>query len=66
MTGPNDIQRETLSVREAAKILGISPKAAYQAAKRRQIPVIHIGGRILVIKAELEQMIGKRAASTIR
>ncbi len=45
--------RATYGVQEAAKILGIGRNAAYEAARRGEIPTIKIGGRILVPKAAL-------------
>lgn len=40
--------RETVSVPEAGQILGIGRGAAYQAASRGDLPVIKVGGRLLV------------------
>jgi excisionase family DNA binding protein len=51
--------RATYGVQEAAKILGIGRNAAYEAARRGEIPTIRIGGRILVPKAALESMLEK-------
>jgi excisionase family DNA binding protein len=58
---------ETISVRETARRLGISPALAYQAARRRELPVIRIGKRYLVLRAQLEGMLagaGKGAEVT--
>lgn len=52
-----DGQRETLSIVEAAKILGVGRNQAYEAARRGQIPVIRIGSRLLVPVAALERML---------
>ena len=51
--------RATYCVQEAAKILGIGRNAAYEAARRGEIPTIRIGGRILVPKAALDNMLEK-------
>ena len=49
---------------DAAERLGIGKNAAYAAAKNGEIPVIRIGGRVLVITAALERMLqGGRPAS---
>jgi len=48
---------QTLSVEEAAKVLGIGITTAYAAVKRREIPSIRIGGRLLVPKPALERML---------
>jgi Helix-turn-helix domain len=52
---------ETVPVWEAARILGISREAAYQAVNRKPpaIPCIRIGRRILVPVAKLNEMLGK-------
>ncbi len=52
----------TASIDEAAKILGISRGGAYAAAKRKELPVIKIGKRLLVPRAALERMLGRNAA----
>jgi excisionase family DNA binding protein len=48
---------QTLSVEEAAEILGISRASAYAAAKRREIPTIRIGRRLLVPIGSFERML---------
>ena len=48
----------TLTVEEAAKILGVSRGVAYEGVKTGEIPSIRIGRRILVPKAELDKMLG--------
>jgi hypothetical protein len=52
---------ETVPVWEAARILGISRKRAYQAVNENPpaIPCIRIGKRILVPLAKLNEMLGK-------
>jgi excisionase family DNA binding protein len=49
--------RETLTVEETADRLGISRALAYKAARRGELPIIRIGRRYLVLKAELERML---------
>jgi excisionase family DNA binding protein len=51
-------QRETLSVVEAAEILGISRSSAFHAASKGELPVIRIGKRLLIPRAALERMLG--------
>jgi excisionase family DNA binding protein len=50
---------ETVTVETAARILGISRMAAYQAVNEKppQIPCIRIGRRILVPLAQLRAML---------
>jgi excisionase family DNA binding protein len=48
-------ERKTLSVKEAAKVLGVGVNQAYEAIHRGEIPAVRIGKRILVPVAALEQ-----------
>jgi excisionase family DNA binding protein len=50
---------QTLTVPEAAKVLGIGRNQAYEAARRRQLPTIRIGKRLLVPRAALERLLGE-------
>jgi len=49
--------RHVVTVIEAALMLRISRGAAYAAARRREIPTIRIGRRLLVPLAALERML---------
>jgi excisionase family DNA binding protein len=55
-------QRLTMTVEEAAVVLGISRASAYQAVSRGEIPCIRIGRRILVPKVALERLLESAAA----
>jgi len=48
MSGPSESASLTMTVDEAARILGISRNSAYEAVRRNQIPSIRIGRRILI------------------
>lgn len=48
---------ETISVEEAGQRLGIGRNSAYEAARRREIPTIRIGRRMLVPLAAFERML---------
>jgi excisionase family DNA binding protein len=49
----------TISVEEAARLLGISRGLAYEAARRGDIPVIRLGRRrLLVPRARLLELVG--------
>jgi excisionase family DNA binding protein len=50
-------ERLTLTVEEAATLLGISRAFAYEAVGRGEIPSIRIGRRILVPKAALRRLL---------
>lgn len=52
----------TLSIPEAAQLLGISKNLAYEAAARGEIPTVKIGRRVLVPRAGLNRLLGAEAA----
>lgn len=47
--------RLTLTITEAGQMAGLGRSAAYQAAKTGEMPVIRIGGRLLVSRAAWEK-----------
>ena len=51
------MEPKTVSVPEAGKWLGISRNAAYEAARRGEIPVIRIGRLLRVPVVALERML---------
>ena len=51
--------RRTVTVEQAATILGISRTSAFEAVHRGQIPSLRIGRRIVVPVAALERMLGE-------
>lgn len=51
------MEKKTLTIPEAAKVLGIGRSAAYEAARTGQIPTIKIGKRILVPVTALELLL---------
>ncbi len=53
----NRTERQTLTIPEAAKVLGIGRNQAYEAAKRGDIVTIKIGKRLLVPTAALERQL---------
>lgn len=54
-------QKRTLTVPEAAKIVGISPSKMYQLVKVKGFPTIMIGTRILVSAKGLEEWLDEQA-----
>jgi len=48
----------TLSVEQAAKVLGIGRVKAYNAVNRGQLPSIRLGRTILIPKAALRKLLG--------
>jgi excisionase family DNA binding protein len=53
--------KKTVTVAEAAELLGISRASAYEGIHTGQIPSIRIGYRILVPLASLNRMLGGTA-----
>ena len=47
----------TLTIREASALLGISSNSGYAAAQRGELPVLRFGGRILVSRPALDEML---------
>lgn len=53
-----DDTRRTLTVEEAAKLLGIGRSLAYELARRGELPgALRLGGRIIVSRAALERFL---------
>ena len=48
----------TVTISEAARMIGISRSAGYRAAHKGEIPTIRIGGRLLVPVAKLRSLLG--------
>ena len=61
-------ETETVSLTEAAARLGISVSAAYKqaAAGTFAVPVIRSGGRRLVVRAALDELLSGRSAQVPR
>ncbi len=53
----NPPQKETHTVPVAGEILGIGKNAAYEAARKGEIPTIRIGRRLLVPKLALKRLL---------
>jgi len=51
------VDRATYTVPEAAQRMGISRNSAYEAARRGDIPVVKIGGRVLVPRVAFEKLL---------
>ena len=52
-----DLNRRTFTIQEAATVLGLGRSAAYDAARRGDLPVIRIGHRLLVSRAVLDRLL---------
>ena len=55
---PDPRQQPTITVKQAAALLGISERSAYEAAHRGEIPVIRLGRRMTVPTVFVLRMIG--------
>jgi excisionase family DNA binding protein len=51
------MEKQTVSVAEAAEILGLGRNTGYDAVRRGEIPVIKIGKRLLVPKPALDRLL---------
>jgi len=51
------MERQTVTVEEAAQILGIGRSSAYEAVRRGDLPVIRIGRRYVVPRLALEWLL---------
>lgn len=50
-------QSLTLTIPQAAELLGISVSKAYEAAKAGDLPTVKLGARVLVSRRRLEELI---------
>jgi excisionase family DNA binding protein len=57
------MDKKTMSVSEAGKVLGIGRSAAYEAARSGQLPTIRIGRRILVPLVAFERLLEQAGKS---
>ena len=53
MSNTSNTQAETLTVRRAAQMLGMSRMGVYRAVRRGEIKATRIGSRILILKRPL-------------
>ena len=58
MTNLDPAMNPTMTVEEAAGVLGIARASAYLAAQTGDLPTIRVGRRILVPTASLRRMLG--------
>ena len=52
-----DSEPLTMSVPEAGRLLGLSRNTAYEAARRREIPVLQFGRKLRVPRVALERLL---------
>lgn len=51
------MEKLVYSIRETAEVLGISKSLAYELAKKEEIPVMHLGGRLVVPVKRLKEFV---------
>lgn len=59
-----EITRKTVTVVEAAALLGVSRNTAYQAVRDGTVPSIRVGRRILVPVHALDQLLSSGATTS--
>lgn len=64
MATVTEAEKLTLNIAEASKALGISRGLAYQLAREGKIPVIRLGKRLVVPKAQLQRMLNGNGDKT--
>ena len=57
------LSRPTITVDDAAKVLGTGRNATYDAVHRGEIATMRVGGRILVLTAPLRKKLGIEVAA---
>ena len=55
------VQRRTFTVDEVATILGIGRNTAYEVCRNGEIPTIRVGGRILIPRDAIEDLLASAA-----
>jgi excisionase family DNA binding protein len=55
-------EKRTLTVVEAAEVLGLSRNAAYEAIRRGELPALRFGRRVVVPRAAIDKMLAEAAA----
>jgi len=58
------ITRQTLSVAEAAEVLGISRAHAYDCVRSGELPSITLGRRVVIPLRALDELLDGRAPAT--
>ena len=56
-----NIERQTLTVKELAQVMGIGENSARQLTRRKGFPVIRVGSRILIPIRKFEDWLNNEA-----
>jgi len=57
----NPSAKLTLSVAEAAKLMGIDKNKVYELAKTPDFPAVRLDGRVLILPEELKEWLRRKA-----
>ena len=57
------MDRWTVTVEEAAQILGISRSSAYECVRRGELRALRLGRRLVVPRSALEELLGGTSAA---
>ena len=57
-------EKETLTVEETAKVLGIGRSLAYRMAQDGEIPTLRLGRRILIPRQAITELLGAQTAES--
>lgn len=60
----DSITRQTLSVAEAAEVLGISRAHAYDCVRSGELPSINLGRRVVIPRRALDELLNGGAPAT--
>ena len=60
----NNIEARYWSVAQVARMLGVSVKTIYAMCKRKYLPSLKLGSRVLIHKLNLQQRLEEIEAST--
>lgn len=63
--GVQPAERQTLTVEEAARVLGISRSSAYEAVRRGELPIVRIGRRYVVPRVALERLLDQAGRTVL-
>ncbi len=55
------VERQTYTVPEVAKILGIGRNTAYESCRNGEIATIKIGGRVLIPRSVIDDLLSSAA-----
>jgi excisionase family DNA binding protein len=58
-------ERAVLSVKEAAKALGLNQNGVYEAVNRGDIPSLRVGGRILIPRVAFDRWLESAATKPV-